>query len=194
MTNPEYSPTGADVLRVLKHVEPPDELQHRTRTYHYHFLNFSGRSSGPTGWYNITSPMSSIIYCVNLAEYDQTVQTGTTLEKTGLLASLGHFEAFMKTDLGAKPVILLLTHVSEFRQKLAMSPLEQHFQDYSGGDDVELAANYILRKFRAVQRSSPIFAHTFDLTTTKDVWKIYDAHHKATKTTLWEGLLSGLAF
>jgi guanine nucleotide-binding protein G(i) subunit alpha len=190
--SPEYSPTEADVLELFKHAETPNELRHRTRRYNYHFLNFSGQESGPTGLYNISYfSVSSIIYCINLAEYDQ---TGTALEETGLVASLDFFEATMKTMIGAKPVILLLTHMSEFRQKLAISPLKQHFPDYSGGDDIELAANYILRKFLAVQCSSPIYAHTFDLTTTKDVWKIYDAHHKATEITLLGGLLRGLAY
>jgi guanine nucleotide-binding protein G(i) subunit alpha len=188
MTSPKYSPTEADVLELLKNVEPPGALTLETRRYHYRFLNFSGQQSGPTGWYNISS-VSSIIYCVNIAEYDQ---ARAAPGSTSLGASLDLFEATMKTDLETRPVILLLTHISEFRQKLAMSPLEQYFPDYSGGDDAELAANYILRKFYAVQHSGPIYAYTFDLTTTKDVWKICDAHHEATKETKWEGFLSGI--
>jgi guanine nucleotide-binding protein G(i) subunit alpha len=191
MTSPGYSPTEADILEVLKYVEPPKELHYGTRAYDYHFLDFSSQQSGTTGWYTTSSSLSLIIYCVNLAEYDN---TGPTMEKNGLVASLDFFEASMETGVWVKPVILLLTHMSEFRHKLATSPLERHFPDYSDGNDVEPAANYILDKFLAVQRSSPIFARTFDLTTTRDVWKIYDAHREATQTTWWEGLLRGLAY
>lgn len=189
MISPDYSPTEADVLEILKHEDSLNELRHRTRRYDYCFTNFDSQHSGPTGWYSISYSVSAIIYCVNLAEYDQ---TGTAQEKSGLMASLDLFEATMKIGLRGKPVILLLTQVSEFRQRLATSPLEQQFPDYSGGDDADLAANYILRKFRAVQRSSLIYARTLDLTTTKDVWKIYDAYHEATKMTLWEEFLHGL--
>ena len=190
MTSPEYSPTEADVLRLLNNVEPPSVLTYRTRRYEYRFFNSTAQQSGPTGWYS-TFSISSIIYCVNLAEYDQ---TETAPGDTSLVASLDLFQATMKTDLGTKPVILLLTHISEFRQKLSMSPMEQYFPDYSGGDDVELAANYILRKFRSVKCSVPIYAYTFDLTSTEDVWKICDTHHEATKMKLWEGLLRGPAY
>jgi guanine nucleotide-binding protein G(i) subunit alpha len=50
-------------------------------------------------------------------------------------------------------IILLLTGTNLFRMKLAKSPLSNYFPDYSGGNDVERAAKYILWRFNQVNRA-----------------------------------------
>lgn len=191
MISSDFSPTQADVLKVLAHVDPLHETGHYTSRYYFRFTDYGSQQSGPTGWYSISSSVSSIIYCVNLAEYDH-IEMGR--KTTGLAASLDLFRSITKSDLRLTPVIMLCTHLNEFRQNLATSPLEKQFPDYSGGADVGLAVKYIVRKFKRIPRCPEIYAYTFDLTTTEDVWKIYHAHHELTKMPLWEQFVSGLAY
>lgn len=50
-------------------------------------------------------------------------------------------------------IILFLNKVDLFKQKLARSPLSNYFPDYSGGNDVNRAAKYLLWRFNQVNRA-----------------------------------------
>lgn len=50
-------------------------------------------------------------------------------------------------------IILFLNKVDIFKQKLGRSPLGNYFQDYSGGNDVNKAAKYLLWRFNQVNRA-----------------------------------------
>lgn len=50
-------------------------------------------------------------------------------------------------------IILFLNKVDLFRQKLPRSPLSNYFPDYSGGNDVNRAAKYLLWRFNQVNRA-----------------------------------------
>jgi len=50
-------------------------------------------------------------------------------------------------------VILFLNEVDLFKAKLARSPLSNYFPDYSGGNDVNRAAKYLLWRFNQVNRA-----------------------------------------
>jgi guanine nucleotide-binding protein subunit alpha len=50
-------------------------------------------------------------------------------------------------------IILFLNKVDLFKQKLSRSPLSSYFPDYSGGNDVNRAAKYLLWRFNQVNRA-----------------------------------------
>ena len=50
-------------------------------------------------------------------------------------------------------IILFLNKVDLFKDKLARSPLGNYFPDYSGGNDVNKAAKYLLWRFNQVNRA-----------------------------------------
>ena len=55
---------------------------------------------------------------------------------------------FMRTS-----IILFLNKFDLFKQKLGRSPLGNYFPDYSGGNDVNRAAKYLLWRFNQVNRA-----------------------------------------
>src|ERR1700728_3403374 len=55
---------------------------------------------------------------------------------------------FMRTS-----IILFLNKVDLFKVKLGRSPLGNYFPDYSGGNDVNRAAKYLLWRFNQVNRA-----------------------------------------
>ena len=55
---------------------------------------------------------------------------------------------FMRTS-----IILFLNKVDLFKQKLTRSPLANYFPDYSGGNDLNRAAKYLLWRFNQVNRA-----------------------------------------
>ena len=50
-------------------------------------------------------------------------------------------------------IILFLNKVDLFKEKLGRSPLGNYFPDYSGGNDVNKAAKYLLWRFNQVNRA-----------------------------------------
>jgi guanine nucleotide-binding protein G(i) subunit alpha len=70
------------------------------------------------------------------------------MESLVLFDSVVNSRWFMRTS-----IILFLNKVDLFRQKLGRSPLSNYFPDYSGGNDVNRAAKYLLWRFNQVNRA-----------------------------------------
>jgi guanine nucleotide-binding protein subunit alpha len=112
--------------------------------------------------------VTSIIFCVALSEYDQVLLEESSqvcmlpvrsarhpltpcqnrmMESLLLFDSVVNSRWFMRTS-----IILFLNKVDIFKQKLGRSPLGNYFPDYSGGNDVNKAAKYLLWRFNQVNR------------------------------------------
>ena len=70
------------------------------------------------------------------------------MESLVLFDSVVNSRWFMRTS-----IILFLNKVDLFKQKLSRSPLSNYFPDYSGGNDVNRAAKYLLWRFNQVNRA-----------------------------------------
>jgi guanine nucleotide-binding protein G(i) subunit alpha len=70
------------------------------------------------------------------------------MESLVLFDSVVNSRWFMRTS-----IVLFLNKVDLFKQKLARSPLSNYFPDYSGGNDVNRAAKYLLWRFNQVNRA-----------------------------------------
>jgi guanine nucleotide-binding protein G(i) subunit alpha len=103
-------------------------------------------------WIRLFESVTAIMFVVDLAEYDQLLLEDSSqnrmMETLVLFDSVVNSRWFMRTQ-----IILLLDKVDLFRLKLTRSPLEKYFPDYSGGNDVNRAAKYILWRFNQVNRA-----------------------------------------
>lgn len=133
-------------------------------------FDVGGQRSERKKWIHCFENVTSIIFCVALSEYDQVLLEesnqvwsanyvrGNGLKLIGfqnrMMESLVLFDSvvnsrwFMRTS-----IILFLNKVDLFRQKLGRSPLSNYFPDYSGGNDVNRAAKYLLWRFNQVNRA-----------------------------------------
>lgn len=133
-------------------------------------FDVGGQRSERKKWIHCFENVTSIIFCVALSEYDQVLleesnqvsvakvdcqhRSGLTYKKNRMMESLVLFDSvvnsrwFMRTS-----IILFLNKVDLFRQKLPRSPLSTYFPDYSGGNDVNRAAKYLLWRFNQVNRA-----------------------------------------
>ena len=86
------------------------------------------------------------------------------MESLVLFDSVVNSRWFMRTS-----IILFLNKVDLFKAKLARSPLGNYFPDYSGGNDVNRAAKYLLWRFNQVNRAHlnlyPQYETLFELLT-----------------------------
>ena len=134
-------------------------------------FDVGGQRSERKKWIHCFENVTSIIFCVALSEYDQvlleessqvhshfsqswdldhilTISQNRMMESLVLFDSVVNSRWFMRTS-----IILFLNKVDLFRAKLSKSPLEKYFPDYSGGDDVNRAAKYLLWRFNQVNRA-----------------------------------------
>lgn len=132
-------------------------------------FDVGGQRSERKKWIHCFENVTSIIFCVALSEYDQVLleessQVGQSNESVGnlklttpqnrMMESLLLFDSvvnsrwFMRTS-----IILFLNKVDIFKVKLPRSPLGNYFPDYSGGNDVNKAAKYLLWRFNQVNRA-----------------------------------------
>ena len=59
-----------------------------------------------------------------------------------ILDSIANEEWFRDTS-----IILLLHNINQFEQKLDKVPLKNYFSDFNGGNDVNRATEYLIRRF-----------------------------------------------
>jgi guanine nucleotide-binding protein G(i) subunit alpha len=130
-------------------------------------FDVGGQRSERKKWIHCFENVTSIIFCVALSEYDQVLLEESSqvsnfpvclgsadtlqnrmVESLVLFDSVVNSRWFMRTS-----IILFLNKVDLFRVKLARSPLTRYFPDYTGGDDLNKAAKYLLWRFNQVNRA-----------------------------------------
>ena len=115
-------------------------------------FDVGGQRSERKKWIHCFENVTSIIFCVALSEYDQVLLEESSqnrmIESLVLFDSVVNSRWFMRTS-----IVLFLNKVDLFKQKLGKSPLGQYFPDYTGGNDVNRAAKYLLWRFNQVNRA-----------------------------------------
>lgn len=113
-------------------------------------LNVGIQRSERRKWIHCFESLTSIIFCVDLSDYDQySEETGENrmAESIALFGSVVNSQWFVRTT-----IILFLNKPDLLKIKLPKVPLERHFPDYTGGADVKEAAKYILRRLMQENR------------------------------------------
>jgi guanine nucleotide-binding protein G(i) subunit alpha len=126
-------------------------------------------------WIHQFENITSIIFIVDLCCYNQVLFEDTTqtrmMETLVLFDSVVNSRWFLNTS-----IILLLTNVSRFKQKLGKDPLNNYFPDYSGGNDVNRAAKYFIWRFNQVNRAHLyLYPQLLEMTDTSNIRLVFSA-------------------
>lgn len=165
---------------------------------HGSMFDVGGQRSERKKWIHCFENVTSIIFCVALSEYDQVLLEESSQVSSGdfeadneqddrmidtfflqnrMMESLVLFDSvvnsrwFMRTS-----IILFLNKVDLFRAKLPKSPLSEYFPDYTGGNDVNRAAKYLLWRFNQVNRAHlNLYPHLTQATDTSNIRLVFAA-------------------
>lgn len=120
-------------------------------------FDVGGQRSERRKWIHMFEAVTSIIFCVALSEYDQTLpaledptRTNRLAESLTLFESIVNSRWFLRTS-----IVLFLNKTDVFKKKVKrvlMSSIRE-FKDYEGGKDVNKAAKYILWRFMKKNRA-----------------------------------------
>lgn len=84
---------------------------------------------------------------------------------------LTYLKAVCRSSFFSRSIILLvLTNDAAFKKKIAKSPMQAHFPDYTGGNDASAGTKYILKRCRQANNKLdlPLFWHIHDLDTAEN--------------------------
>ncbi|KAJ5224799.1 uncharacterized protein N7469_008302 [Penicillium citrinum] len=175
ITSPDYTPNVSDVLRARTKTTGIYETRFTMGQLSIHMFDVGGQRSERKKWIHCFENVTSIIFCVALSEYDQMLleesNQNRMMESLVLFDSVVNSRWFMRTS-----IILFLNKVDLFRQKLPRSPLSNYFPDYSGGNDVNRAAKYLLWRFNQVNRAHlNLYPHLTQATDTTNIRLVFAA-------------------
>lgn len=186
-----YVPLTDDILRTRKKTSGIYDFHFQMGLgLKIHMYDVGGQRSERKKWIHCFDNVTLIIFCVALSEYDQVLLEENSQNRLEELLTL--FDSVVNLRWFARTLIVLfLNKIDVFAEKLKYSPLENHFPDYTGGDNINKAAKYILWRFTQKNRSLlNIFPHVTQATDTLNIQLVF----AAVKETILENLLkdSGL--
>ncbi|KAH6855656.1 guanine nucleotide-binding protein alpha-3 subunit [Chaetomium sp. MPI-CAGE-AT-0009] len=175
IVSPNYLPVEMDVLRARTKTTGIYETRFKMGQLSIHMFDVGGQRSERKKWIHCFENVTSIIFCVALSEYDQVLleeaSQNRMMESLLLFDSVVNSRWFMRTS-----IILFLNKVDIFKQKLGRSPLGSYFPDYSGGNDVNKAAKYLLWRFNQVNRAHlNLYPHLTQATDTSNIRLVFAA-------------------
>ncbi|KAG6366199.1 hypothetical protein INS49_000375 [Diaporthe citri] len=175
IVRPDYLPNEMDVLRARTKTTGIYETRFQMGQLSIHMFDVGGQRSERKKWIHCFENVTSIIFCVALSEYDQVLLEESSqnrmMESLLLFDSVVNSRWFMRTS-----IILFLNKVDIFKQKLGRSPLGNYFPDYSGGNDVNKAAKYLLWRFNQVNRAHlNLYPHLTQATDTSNIRLVFAA-------------------
>ncbi|KAF7354156.1 Heterotrimeric G-protein alpha subunit [Mycena venus] len=184
----DYVPTETDVLRAHPKTMGISETRFNMGDLTIRMFDASGLRSERKKWIHcfekqvliLMIPVTSIIFCTDLSEYDQTRMKESLL----LFDSVINSRWFLRTS-----IILFLDKIDVFKVKLSKVPLQQYFPEYIGGEDVNNAARFILWRFMQANRARlSVYPHLTQATDTSNIRLVF----AAVKETIQQNAPKGL--
>lgn len=187
----DFIPNTNDILRTRKKTSGIYDFKFQMGSgLMIHMFDVGGQRSERKKWIHCFDNVTLIIFCVALSEYDQVLLEENSQNR--LEESLTLFDSVVNSRWFARTsIVLFLNKIDVFADKLPYSPLEKFFPDYTGGNNINKAAKYILWRFSQVNRSGlNIFPHVTQATDTSNIELVF----AAVKETILENSLkdSGL--
>ena len=172
-----YIPSEQDMLRTCVKTTGIIETKLEYKNLYFTLIDVGGQRSEQKKWIHCFQDVTAIIFCVDLAAYDQMLtedeETNQMLESVKLFESICNNSIFRK-----KPIVLLLNKKDLFEEKIKKSPLTICFPEYEGKNEYEEASEYVREQFEAQNKhaeSKEIYTH-FTCATDKGIARIvFDA-------------------
>ncbi|KAJ8091038.1 Guanine nucleotide-binding protein alpha-2 subunit [Marasmius tenuissimus] len=173
--SPDYLPNEMDVLRARQKSTGITETRFSMGQLSIHMFDVGGQRSERRKWIHCFESVTSIIFCTALSEYDQVLleekSQNRMTESLILFESIINSRWFLRTS-----IILFLNKIDVFKKKLPKVPLEKYFSEYTGGNDINKAAKYILWKFMQANRARlSVYPHLTQATDTTNIRLVFAA-------------------
>jgi len=155
---PDYTPSVYDILRCGH--KSCNKL-HSTCSVdgiHFQVIDTSGLQITSKKWFSCFEDVHLIIFCVSMNDYDQ-VLVREDLNICAMDEYISFFNNICNSQWFTKTAIMLFLNKADlFKEKLCSRYIDLRvaFPEYTGGFNFENANDYIIKKFRCVDKSEPV--------------------------------------
>ena len=172
---PDYVPTVEDVLRARIKTIGISETLFRTGLLTVRMIDIAGQRPERKNWIRMFEGVTTIIFCVSLSEYDQSLaeepMQNRLLESFQLFQSIVTSRWFVNTS-----IVLFLNKKDIFQRKITKVPLIDYFPDYTGGRDYNRATDFIKQKFLGLNVNKlQIYPYLTEATDTTNINLVFAA-------------------
>lgn len=170
IVNADYLPNLQDILRSRVKTTGIVETHFKIKGLQYKIYDVGGQRSERKKWIHCFENVHCVMFIAACSEYDQTLIEDDSVnrmqEALKLFDSMCNSKFFVFTSM-----ILLLNKFDIFQEKLKVKPLENHFPEYSGGNDVEAAKEFVRYMFVSLNKTptKQIYTHFTCATDTTQV-------------------------
>ncbi|KAJ7364724.1 G protein alpha-subunit [Mycena albidolilacea] len=155
-----YQPTDQDILRRRAETTGIREIKFQVGEVTYKLFDPNGQWSDRRKWLHCFQDVKAILFCTTLSDYDQVLYEDESINH--LQEALTIFDSVCNSQWFLKTSIMLFLNVDGLQEKLRVTPLADHFPDYTGGDDFEAACDYLLHRFVSLNQhgaTKQIYVH-----------------------------------
>jgi len=170
-----YTPTAQDVLQCRLKKTPIVEENFRYNHTIFKFIDIDLKND-LRKLTHCFQDVFAIIFCINLLDYRKTQEDKSNKMKETMkqISEMANSKWLEK-----KPTVFIYTRAKEFKQKLQETNLSICFSDYTGGNNFDIAIEFIKDKFAALpitegNGSRTIFSQTVDALDPSAVTKIFN--------------------
>uniref|UniRef100_A0A0W0G318 Benzoate 4-monooxygenase cytochrome p450 n=1 Tax=Moniliophthora roreri TaxID=221103 RepID=A0A0W0G318_MONRR len=149
-----YTPSETDAIRCYVKTCGIHPVKLTFENKIYRVFDCGGQRAERKKWRHCAEQASVVVFVASLSEYDQVLVEDPAMNR--MIESQILFHAICRstwfTDV---PIILILNKRDVLERKLRTSPINRHFTDYLGGDDVDAACDYFARSFASFAQGKP---------------------------------------
>jgi guanine nucleotide-binding protein G(o) subunit alpha len=171
-----YLPTEQDLLRTRVKTTGVVEVKFELKGIHFRVFDAGGQRSERRKWIHYFEDVTAIIFFVAMSDYDlimyEDESTNRMHDSLELFDSIVNNKFFVKTSF-----ILFFNKKDIFEEKIKHSSLSVCFPNYTGANEFNSAAEYILKQFEARQKNQEksIHSHLTCATDTANVKFVFDS-------------------
>jgi len=172
----DYIPTESDVLHTRVTTVGIVETEFEYEKLRFRMVDVGGQRSERKKWIHCFQNVTSIIFCVSLAEYDLSMYEDE--KQNRMLESLSLFEQIINCRwFYETPIILFLNKMDLFEEKIRKIDLKLCFPDYEGGPNKETALQFITSKFifQNKNENRKIYIYNTTATNTENIKYVFAA-------------------
>jgi len=154
----DYTPTEEDMVMTRIRTTGISVTEFTEGNVMYRVVDVGGQRSERRKWIHCFDDVKALLFVVSLAGYDQVMFEDPTQnrmhEQLALFAQIVNTAQFKNT-----PIFVFLNKKDLFEQMMRTTPLSKCFPEYTGGDDVQTALEFIKQQFIAKVQDQPKELH-----------------------------------
>jgi len=142
----DYTPTEEDMVMTRIRTTGISVTEFTEGNVMYRVVDVGGQRSERRKWIHCFDDVKALLFVVSLAGYDQVMFEDPTQnrmhEQLALFAQIVNTPQFKNT-----PIFVFLNKKDLFEQMMRTTPLSKCFPEYTGGEDVQAALEFIKNQF-----------------------------------------------